>query len=185
MKKKAKVTVLTSGMVLKGLNVVKNGLDTNRLVNLIVRFKSSQNFKIAGFQFPPDLFYIHKVSFGEAVGILINKFNYNPKEAILIVREWRDAFQTREITRDEISKSYEKIVENINNELVKQKGAGYKIGEQDITIIAGFKKENITLVHVKDKGFEETCKKLDIQVIPTPKRDIQKEEEIKKKLNRV
>lgn len=184
MKKKPKVTVLTGGMVIKG-NVIKNGLDTSRFVNLIICFKKPENMKIDGFQFLSNLFYIHEITFSEAIGILIHKFNYKPEDAKQIVKDWKSALQTKEIQRDEDSKKYENIVEDTNKEVVKQKGENYKIGEPDIIIISGFKKENINIVHVKDKGFEETCKNLDIQVIPTQKKDIEKENQIKKKLNRI
>jgi len=163
-------------------NAIKNGLDTSRLVNLIICFDSPNDFRIEGFSFPPNLFYIHEISFNEAVGILIEKFNFNQKQAIFKVKEWKKEFGTNEIKRDKISEQYEEIVQKTNEEIVENKGEAYKIGRSDIKIIAGFLKEKINIVHVKDKGFEETCKKLGINIIETPEKDLNKEIGLKKKL---
>jgi len=160
-------------MIIK--NAIKNGLDTSRLVNLIICFDSPSDFKIKGFSFPPNLFYIHEISFNEAVGILIERFNFDQKKAISKVREWKNAFGTPEIKRDSNFEEYERIVERTNEDIVKEKGENYRIGINDIRIIAGFLKEKINLVHVKDRGFEETCKKLNINVIEIPQEDIKKE----------
>ena len=165
-------------------NPIKNGLDTSRLVNLIICFDSPEEFRIEGFSFPPNSFYIHEVSFNEAVGILIEKFNFDQKKAISKVKEWKKEFGTLEIKKDGNSEQYEKIVENTNEEVVREKGDDYKIGSSDIIIIAGFLKEKINIIYVRDKGFEETCKKLGLNVIETPKKDSNKENEIKKKLNK-
>ncbi len=54
------------------------------------------------------------------------------------------------------------------------------MGDNDIIILAGFMKENINIVHVKDKGFEETCKKLKINVITSSKKDLKKENKLRK-----
>lgn len=156
-------------------NAIKNGLDTSRLVNLIICFDSPNDFKIKGFSFPPNLFYIHEISFDETVGILIEKFNFDQKQAISKVRKWKSAFGTPEIKRDSNSEEYERIVERTNEDIVKKKGESYRIGINDIIIIAGFLKEKINIVHVRDKGFEETCKTLKINVIETPKEDIKRE----------
>jgi hypothetical protein len=156
-------------------NPIKNGLDTSRLVNLIICFNSPKDFKMKGFPFPPNLFFIHEISFSEAVGILINKFNFLKKDAISKVKEWRKEVGTNEIKRDKTSEHYELVVEEINRLVVKDKGDRYKIGENDVMIIAGFMKEGINMVHVKDKGFEETCKRLKMNVIPTPKEELEKE----------
>lgn len=181
-KKKIVENLYSEGkLILK--NPIRNGLDTSRLVNLIICFDSPDEFKIEGFSFPPNLFYIHEVSFNEAVGILIEKFNFDQKNAITKVKEWKKEFGTLEIKRGGNSEEYEKIVNKTNQEVVRDKGNAYKIGHMDLIIIAGFLKEKINIVHVKDKGFEETCKKLDINVIETPKKDINKENEIKNKLN--
>ena len=171
---------IQGGLIIK--NAIKNGLDTSRLVNLIICFDHPDNFKIKGFQFPPNLFFIHEISFNETVGILINEFKFDREKAISRVKEWRNEFRTTEIKRDEISKDYEKIVEKTNQEIVKEKGNNYKIGDNDIIIIAGFMKEKVNIVHVKDKGFEETCKRLGMNIIPTPKRDLEGEKEFKKSI---
>jgi len=160
-------------------NPIKNGLDTSRLVNLIICFGSPQNFKIKGFQFPPNLFFIHEVSFSEAVGILINEFNFSKKDAVTKVRAWKEEFGTNEIKRDKTSEQYEKIIKKTNLEIVKEKGKLYEIGNNDIMIIAGFMKEGVNIVHVRDRGFEETCKRLKINVISAPQEDLEKE--LKKK----
>ncbi|MBS3156602.1 hypothetical protein J4442_00315 [Candidatus Woesearchaeota archaeon] len=155
---------------------IKNGIDTSRLINLIVCFDSPENFKIKGFAFPPNLFYIHEVSFSEAVGILINNFKLEEKQAISKVKKWRDEAGTGEIKREKEDESYENLVKNTNDIIVKERGEKYKIGNLDIIIIAGFLRENINIVHARDKGFEETCKRLNINIIPTPKEEIKKED---------
>jgi len=160
-------------------NPIKNGLDTSRLVNLIICFGSPQNFKIKGFQFPPNLFFIHEISFSEAVGILINEFKFSKNDAVKKVRAWRGEFGTNEIKRDQTSEQYEEIVKKTNLQVIKEKGIRYEIGENDIMIIAGFMKEGVNIIHVKDKGFEETCKKLNLNVIPTSEEDFKKEKNLK------
>lgn len=156
-------------------------MDTSRLVNLIICFDSPKNFKIKGFAFPPNLFYIHEASFSEAVGILINKFKFSQREAIEKVKEWREEAGTEEIKRKEGDELYEGIIEETNRGIVKNKGDNYKIGDVDIIIIAGFLRENINIVHVRDKGFEETCKRLKMNVIPMPEEDIKKENNFKRR----
>ena len=176
MKKNKKVVehIYAEGRItIKG--AIKNGLDTSRLVNLIICFGSPKNFRIEGFSFPPNLFYIHEISFDEAVGVLIRSFNFDKNKAISKVKEWKKEFKTCEIKRDNTSEEYERIVEKVNEDIVKNKGENYKIGISDIRIIAGFLKEKINIVHVKDKGFEETCKKLNMNVIETPKEYVEKE----------
>ncbi len=164
---------IKGSLIIKG--AVKNGLDTSRLVNIIICFDSPKDFKIKGFSFPPNLFYIHEISFSEAVGILINKFGISQKEAVKKVKEWREEAGTGEIKREEGDETYEKIVRDTNDKVVKEKGNKYQIGDNDVIIIAGFLKENINIIHARDKGFQETCKKLNMNVISTPEEDIKKE----------
>lgn len=162
---------------------IKNGLDSSRFINLIVCFDSPEEFRMVGYPCPPNLFHLHKISISEAYGILINEFNFSHEKAKLKIKKWLDEFQIKLIDPQELEE-YENLVRSTNNEIVREKGENYRIGWQDIKIIASFIKEGINIVHVKDKGFEETCKRHNIEIIPTPKRDLKKERELKKRLNK-
>ena len=73
------------------------------------------------------------------------------------------------------------IVEETNKKVVdKNNNKMLEIGVPDVIIIAGFLRNNLNFVHSGDQGFLKTCEALRISSIPTPKRDIGKENEIKK-----
>lgn len=172
--------VMKGNFIFKG-KFIKNGLDSSRFINLILAFDSPENYKMKGYPCPPNLFYIHKLSISEAIGVIINKYQVkNVKEK---VKKWIEELQIGVIDHSEIE-YYEKIIIGANKIAVKQFGEDYKIGEIDIRIIASFIKEGINIVHVKDKGFEETCKLLNMNVIDTPKRDLEVEKKLKRKLTK-
>ncbi len=174
-----------SGMAnLKGF--IKNGLDSSTLINLIIVFDSEfKEFKNKGFTFPPNLFYYHEISRPETIGVLINRCNFSKKEAISAFDKMINQFGLRKIKRKEsIDKDYELLVEDANERVFRtSKDSKLKIGIQDIIIIGGFMREKINLIHSGDRGFLKTCEELNLQIIPMPKRDIEKENEIKKWAN--
>lgn len=167
---------------------IKNGMDSSTMINLIVCFDSKfDEFKKRGFTSPPNLFYYHEISsMSEVIGVLINEHNFTEKEARESLKKLIDEFNLNVIVRDESTdESYEKIVEEANNRVVKKENDGkLKIGEQDVIIIGGFLKNKINCVHSGDKGFQKTCEELGLNVIPSPKRDFEKEEKIKKWMKR-
>ena len=147
-----------------------------------------KSIECKAFPVPPNWFYINRVSISEALGILIKEFNTDintDKEgAKRKIKEWISKFPLAVIQYDAVCESYEEIARQANSRVIRKKGDNYKVGESDMRIIAGFLKEKVNIVHVRDKGFEETCKELGLKVIPTPKKDTDKESFIKKKFKR-
>ena len=174
---------VSSVAVLKGF--IKNGLDSSRLINLIMVFDSNfDEFRRIGLNFPPNLFYYHEVSWSETIGILINEYCFKKEEAKSSLKNLIKNFSLSVIKREESDETYEKLAEEANRRVLERsKNLKLEIGEKDIIIIGGFLKEGITFAHSGDKGFLETCKELKINVIPTPLRDIDKENEIKRKIS--
>jgi len=177
-KEKPKRITFSTGIRLKG-NFIKNGLDTSRFVNLIVCFDSPDHFKQKGYEFPPNLFYISEVQYGEAMGVLIHKHKLTKKETKEKIKSWIEKFPLVELRSNESTGGYESIVRSANNKVIKKFGENYEIGELDVSTIAIFMQNGINIIHVKDKGFEETCRELEIEVMLTPERDL-KEERSKK-----
>ncbi len=162
---------------------VKNGFDSSTIINLITVFDSNYDeFRKRGFTFPPNLFYYHEISIPESIGVLINKHKLTKEEAKEALNKLVANFNLSKIIRkSELDLDYEKIVEEANKRVVnKTKNPKLKIGEQDVIIIGGFLREKITFVHSGDSGFLKTCEELKINTIPTPKRDIEKENQLKK-----
>jgi predicted transcriptional regulator len=96
------------------------------------------------------------------------------------ISDWIDKFKLQRIQCDTICESYEEVVRQANLKVVRTKGEDYRIGESDIKIISGFLKEKVNIVHARDKGLEETCKELGLNVVPTPKRDTDKENSLRR-----
>jgi len=166
---------------------IKNGLDSSVMINLIVCFDSKfDEFRKRDFTFPPNLFYFHKVSHPEVVGVLINTFNFTEKEAKESLKKLIEEFNLNKLMRDELTdESYEKLVEEANDRIVKKENnEDLRIGDQDIIIIGGFLKNKINFIHSGDENFKKTCEELKLNVIPLPKRDIEKEEKIKELMKR-
>lgn len=162
---------------------IKNGLDSSTLINLIVCFDSKfDEFRNRGFTFPPNLFYYHEISWSEVIGVLINEYKFTEKEAKESLKKLIGEFNLSPLARDESTdESYEKIVEEANERVIKKENnEKLRIGEKDIIIIGGFLKNKINFVHTGDKGFQKTCEELRLNVVPLPKRDFKKEKEIKK-----
>jgi len=166
---------------LKGF--VRNGLDSSTMINLIVVYDSEfQEYSKRGFSFPPDLFYYHEISWSEVIGVLMNEHKFAKEEAINSMKELKSKFNLQEIKRNEnIDEAFENIVEEANNKVVaKSKNKKLKIGIQDTIIIGGFLRGKVNFIHSGDQGFLKTCEELDINIIPLPKKDIEKENQIKK-----
>lgn len=178
-KEKVKVFV-SQGITITG--VIKNGLDTSRFVNMIVCFQEPSEFIVDGIPMPPNLFFINQITISETYGILLNEFGFTKLDAKQSIQKWIEGLNIQKIDRDDKTISYEPIVKKTNDEVVNKKGEKYRIGASDVIIIAGFLKERINIVHVKDKGFEETCKRLGMNIIQTPKIDFDKEKSIKENL---
>ncbi|MFH1052868.1 MAG: hypothetical protein V1740_00455 [Candidatus Woesearchaeota archaeon] len=160
---------------------VKNGFDSSTIINLITVFDSNYDkFRKRGFTFPPNLFFFHEISVPETIGVLINKHKLTKEEAKEALNKLIANFNLSKIIRkSDLDLDYEKIVEEANKRVVN-KDPKLKIGEQDIIIIGGFLREKINFVHSGDSGFLKTCEELNINTIPTPKRDIEKENQINK-----
>ncbi|MDP3765991.1 MAG: hypothetical protein Q8R04_05755 [Nanoarchaeota archaeon] len=167
---------------------ITNGLDSSTLINLIVVFDSKfEEYKKRGFTFPPNLFCYHEVSVPEVIGILINKHGFTKDEAKEALRKLVNEFSLTKIIRiQELDAPFEKLVEETNIKVVSKynNNPNLTIGDQDIIIIAGFLRNNVNFVHSADEGFLKTCEELKINTIPTPKRDLERENEIKKWLKR-
>lgn len=164
--------------------MIKNGLDTSRLINLIVCFESPDEFRMKDFPVPPHVFYINEISLSETVGVLINDFNMSKETAKRKIREWIEKYNLSIIRYDEICESYEEAVVQANARVIQKIDDRYKIGESDTKIIAGFLKEKVNIIHARDKGLESTCKELGLSVMSTPQRDIEKENSIKNGLKK-
>lgn len=183
MKRKTDVKFLTmTGRFIGLRGIIKNGLDTSRLINLIICFESPEEFRMEDFPVPQNLFYINDLSFSEALGILIHEFDMSEKTAKRKILDWVDKFSLQRIRYDIICESYEEVVRQANLKVVGTKGESYRIGDSDIKIISGFLKEKVNIVHARDKGLEETCKELGLNVVPTPKKDTDKENSLKRSL---
>lgn len=162
---------------------IRNGLDSSTLINLIVVYDGKyESFKQRGFTSPPNLFYYHEISRSEVIGVLINEHGFTKNEAIEALNKLVDEFNLSKIIRvSELDVPFEIAVEQINDKVVaKHNNKNLEIGAQDVIIIAGFLRSNINFVHSGDQGFLKTCEEFGINIIPTPKRDTDKENEIKK-----
>ncbi len=166
---------------------IRNGLDSSTLINLIVVYDGKyESFKQRGFTSPPNLFYYHEISRSEVIGVLINKHGFTKNEAVEALNKLVNEFNLSKIIRVlEVDAPFEKLVEEANKRIInKYNNQELRLGEPDVIIIAGFLRNNLNFVHSGDEGFLKTCEELGINIIPIPKRDIDKENEIKKWLKR-
>jgi len=182
--KKESVTCYSGFGTILIKNIIKRGMDSSKFINMIMCYPDPDKYRMEDCPVPPNIFFIHDITFSEALGVLINEFGIAEDDAKRRIKNWIEKYRIKRIKLDEVSEEYEKIVEEANMKVVQQFGMNYKIGEKDIKIIAGFLKESINIVHVKDKGFEKTCQMLGMNIIPTLKRDIEKEEKLKEKLRK-
>ena len=76
---------------------------------------------------------------------------------------------------------FEKSAEQANGAVVRKcNDPRLRIGVQDAIIIGGFLRNKMNFIHSGDKGFLKTCEELNINTVPLPKRDAEKENELKK-----
>ena len=183
-KEKTDVKIYRTTGIFKLKGVIKVGLDSSVIYDIITELESKEYFKGKGYQFPKYLLYYHEASFNEIVGLLINKKNMKFDEAKKKIKQFIDDFNVECIKRDDKSKEYEEIVRKANEDVVKEYGKDYGIGEMDIKIIAGFLQNKMTSIEVRDKGFEKTCEKLDMNHFKFPERDKIIEDKIRKSLKK-
>ena len=102
------------------------------------------------------------------------------EDAKKAMKQFIDEFNVECIKRDDKSKEYEEIVKKANEEVVKEYGEDYRIGDVDIKILAGFLQNKMTSVEVRDRGFEKTCERLDMNYFKFPTRNKIIENRLKK-----
>ena len=170
---------LSGVATLKGF--VLNGLDSSTLINLIIVFDSEfEEFKQRGFTFPPHLFFYHKISRAEVIGVIINKHNFTSEEAHESFNKLTSRFDLKLIERRDSDEMFERLTEEANARVVqKSENPRLKIGGKDIVIIGGFLREKINFVHSDDEGFLKTCEELGMNIVPTPSLHSRKEKDIK------
>lgn len=161
-------------------DVIKVGLDSGVIYDIITELESKEFFKSKGYQFPKHLLYYHEASFNEVVGLLINKKGMDFENAKKAMKQFIEDFNVESIRKESKSEEYEEIVKKANEDVVKEYGENYKIGAVDIKIIAGFLQNKMNSVEVRDKGFEKTCEKLDMTHFKFPTRDEIIENKLKK-----
>ena len=185
-KKKKAVEVYTMGCMANFKGFIKNGLDSSTLTNVIAIFDSEfEEFKKRGFGFPPNLFYYHKISWSETIGVLINEHNFTKEEAKEGLKKLISQFNMKDIKRIDSDELFEEMVEKANRNVIQKfNNPNLKIGDNDIIIIGGFLRDKLNFAHSGDEGFLKTCEELGLNVMPLPKRDFDKEKEIKKWMKR-
>jgi len=133
----------------------KVGLDSGILIDFI------DNPEISHYQFL-KVFKRNKMistsirCINDTIGVLINRKNYSPEQANKIVNQFLFEHNIRKIPKicnvDDITKIKNTVREkNIN------------INEEDLPIIADFKKFGINKVFTKDKNFSELCRVVGIE----------------------
>lgn len=88
-----------------------------------------------------------------------NKYEYSEEKANQELDRLLEEFM--------IEKSPAVVVED-DIEVVEEIGQKFSLNNEDIPIIYGFWKLNISIVVVRDSAFENTCKELNIKVIRWP-----------------
>jgi len=179
-KKGIEIYTMRSMATFKGF--IKNGLDSSTMINIIAVFDSEfEEFKNLGYEFPPNLFFYHDISWTETIGVLINEHNFTKEEAKEGLNKLIKKFNLQKITRFDSDEYFEEIVEKANKRVVdKFKNTRLEIGDNDIIIIAGFMREKINFIHSGDEEFLKTCEELGLHIVPMLERDMKKEQEIKK-----
>lgn len=153
-------------VIFKGFEKV--GIDTSILVNLIIKETNLFKFKEKEFSIKNIFFYARKTKY-EFIGVMINRYGFDKKEARKLWKKTVNAFNLNliRIGNKDMS-SYISQVKEVNNLLVKNRDnpnfqMTYKIGDSDIEIISHFLKEKVDLVYTSDRAFYETCKALGLK----------------------
>ena len=146
----------------------KIGIDTNILVNMIV--KEVNMFKFRKKEFSPfdSLYYVMRTKY-EFKGVILNRYGFNKKEKNKLWRRAKKALELKPIAigNRNISEYLERV-RKANTILVRQEHSdkykiNYKIGGEDIEIIANYLKGGIGGIYTSDIAFYETCKILGLK----------------------
>lgn len=148
-------------------NPQRIGIDTSVLVNLIIKDINLFSFREKFFLPEDSLYYAMRTKY-EFKGVMLNKFGFNKKEKNKLWKRAKNALKLNpiKIGKRDISQDLDKarkanaaLIENVN----PQFRVSYKIGAEDIEIIANFLKWKIGKVYTSDKAFYETCKVLGLK----------------------
>ncbi len=157
---KPKKTVTWRGKFsLKGVKSLV-GIDSSVLIDLALYEKSVEYFKSYGFQFPSEVFCVTTNSIGEAKGVLINKYKKSLAWVNKRIDDILDQFYIQKIMYEDDFYQDAVTIERI--------GEKYGLNEEDVPIILTMWKHGVSIVMVRDKAFEDTCKELGIDVIGFP-----------------
>lgn len=140
--------------------LIKYGVDTNVLVDLILYPNAKEYFKKKGYSFPDKFLCTIPQVIGETKGVLINRYNYSKDKADKEIDRILQEFVIEKL-------NFNSFDEDIS--LIEEIGQKYKLNEEDITIIYAFWKMKVKIVVARDTAFENTCKELNINVIKWPK----------------
>lgn len=170
-KRERRLMKMTNESVVLKENKTKNpkriGIDTSVIVNLIIKDIDIFKFREKEFLESDFLYYAMRTKY-EFKGVMLNKFGFNKKEKNRLWRRAKSALKLnpikigkRDILKylDKARKANAILIENIN----PRSKANYKIGEEDIEIIANFLKWKISKVYTSDRAFYETCKVLGLK----------------------
>ncbi len=148
-------------------NPKRIGIDTSVIVNLIIKDIDIFKFREKEFLESDFLYYAMRTKY-EFKGVILNKFGFNKKEKNKLWKRAKNALKLnpikigkRDILQDldKARKANAALIENVN----PQFKVSYKIGAEDIEIIANFLKWKISKVYTSDRAFYETCKVLGLK----------------------
>jgi len=146
----------------------KIGIDTSVLINLIIKDIDLFKFKEREFSINDSIYYTMRTKY-EFNGVILNKYGFNKKEKNKLWRRAKNSLGLMPIRigKRNISSYLEKVREAnallVERERAVKYSAIYKIGKEDIEIIANFLKVNITEIYTSDRAFYETCKILGLK----------------------
>ncbi len=159
----------------------KVGMDSSALIAIVHCPSNLEEFRNK-FYSCKEAFYHASVSESEVIGVLINKYFFQPSEA-------RDAWNqlTAELNlnlifwKDQTLANYRGQVVLANQELIKaEDNPRLEIGEADKSIISSFLKEDIKKVYTLDRAFEKTCNLLGMKVYRLPEEYLKRVEEVRR-----
>ncbi len=148
-------------------NLQRVGIDTSVLINLIIKDIDLFKFREKEFSASDSLYYAMKTKY-EFKGVMLSKFGFDKKEKNKLWRRAKSSLRLNPIRIGEkdISQYLDRVREAnaaLSKQIKPQFKRPYKIGEEDIQIIANFLKWKITKVYTSDVAFYETCKILGLK----------------------
>jgi len=162
---------------IKGINLEKIGLDSSAIICLAIDVKNLEYFKKHFCKFDRK-FYFSVESEAEVIGVLINKYFFNPEDARATWKNISEEIELNLINWGENTKDKEFFfneVKEINNMVAQsEKNPSLIIGDMDARIISNFYFKGIKKVYTLDKAFIKTCSELDIINLNFPKEFIQR-----------